>query len=445
MIVIVGAGPAGLSAAYHLQKDYILLEKEASVGGLCRSFELAGTTFDLGGHAFFTKHAYVRDLLTRLSEVELFTQTRQAWVYSHGRYVPYPFQGHLFSLPTEVVKECLVGLLRAGTERTDAPPSDLQDWIIRSFGDGIARHFLAPYNEKVWAHPLSEIVPTWAANRIVTPDVEAIVAGALEPVPFRAFDNASVTYPASGGFFNLYKSFLPIVEPHLRRKRVATIDLARHCVLTDDGDELEYDYLVSTMPLTELVENARGMPDECRRAAEQLRHNSLHLVNLVFDRPKISEMQRVYVADPGIPFHKLVLNSNSSPSLRAAPCFGIQAEVSFSSHKPVDPNGLRDRVLEANRQMGIVREGERPIAVSVVTLPLAYPVYTRMWASAREVIFEHLRRHGVYCAGRFGEWLYINSDEAVMRGKHAADLIRKRLPMRSSSVQRWQREGSASL
>jgi UDP-galactopyranose mutase len=423
MIVVVGAGPAGLSAAYHLREDFVVLEKEAEPGGLCRTFELGGTTFDIGGHAFFTLHDYVRTLVEQTFAVPLFTQQRRAWVFSHGRYIRYPFQMHLHGLPVEIVKECLVGLFEAAADRTDTPARSLQAWIERSFGGGVSRHFLTPYNRKLWAYPLENISPDWTAERIVSADIERIIAGALRGVEFSDFINATVSYPAQGGFAGIFDGLRQSVNDRLRQATVMCVNPQERFVVTDKGEIVPYDFLISTMPLDLLINSMANAPMCCREAAARLEHNSLYLVNLVFPRQKMSDMQRVYTADASIPFHKLVLNSNSSATLQALPSFGIQAEVSFSAHKPVDVSSLTHRVLESLVRMGIIDNGETPIADSIVTVEYAYPICTPTTQRAREHLLGELREAGVFCAGRFGEWLYINSDDAIMRGRLTAQAV----------------------
>lgn len=425
MVIILGAGPAGLSAAYHTQSDYLILEKESTPGGLCRSFELGGATFDLGGHAFFTRHDYVKNLISELSPIPLYQQPRAAWVHSHNTYVPYPFQANLYGLPTQVVKDCLLGLIHAAKTPPKQAPAHMYDWIYQSFGEGIAQHFMLPYNQKIWAHPLDSIVPTWASDRIVAPDIETIVAGALERKDFKHYPNATVTYPSEGGFANLYKGFEQAVDTDntLQQETVETIDPQKKCIVTASGKTYDYQQLISTIPLTELVKKTINAPSECQLAAEKLRHFSLHLVNLVYDRPNITDKHRIYCASPNIPFHKLVMNSNSSPSLRDRSVFSFQAEISFSAYKPVDAAGLEDRVINALLDMQLISPDDRLIACDTRTLPLAYPVYTNTWEAARKTLFTYYEAQQIYCAGRFGEWLYINSDTAVMRGKLAAEKI----------------------
>ncbi|MGV9295831.1 protoporphyrinogen/coproporphyrinogen oxidase [Amycolatopsis sp. NPDC003676] len=424
MIIIVGAGPAGLSTAFHLDRtdrEFLVLESAAGTGGLCRSFELGGAVFDLGGHAFFTKHEYVRELLDQWCRPGIHQQPRQAWVYSHGTFVRYPFQSHLHGLPSDVVQDCLAGLFEAA-RRPPSTPQSMLDWIETSFGTGIASHFLRPYNEKVWAHPLSDIATAWTAGRVVTPDAAAIVAGALRPQDFRSFPNATVRYPAAGGFFELFAGIADKIGHRVRPgHEVRTVDLRHRTLVTQNGVRLDWDRLVSTMPLDELVRRCADLPDCCRQAAAELRWNSLKLVNLVFDGGDYSTFHRIYSADPDVCFHKLVLNSNSSARLRASGRFAVQAEISYSDYKPLDGADLAEQVRTAVGDMGIVDRGVRPSARSTVSVDRAYPIQTLNASAARKHITETLERYGVLCAGRFGEWRYINSDDAVMRGKQCAE------------------------
>jgi len=419
-VVIIGAGPAGLSAAYHLARDeFIVLEENSAPGGLCRSFEFAGAVFDLGGHAFFTKHDYVRELVSELCLTGIYKQPRQAWVYSHGTYVRYPFQSHLHGLPTPVVRDCLVGLMNVARDH-DSAPASLDDWITRTFGDGIGQHFLRPYNAKLWAYPLAEIAPAWTAERIVTPDLADIVTGALEARHKDDYVNASVTYPAAGGFWNLYEGFVSHMGERLRcNVRIERISLSARAAYSADGEEFPFTKLISTMPLDQLAARIDDLQSCCAEAARGLRHNSLHLVNLAVEAENMTNMQRVYVADPKVPFHKLVLNSNSSPALRVRPRFGIQAEVSYSPHKRVPVDGLQDQVIDAVVDLGIAERRSIKEA-QTVTAEYAYPVFTSQTFAQREHLLSTLRSAGVICAGRFGEWLYINSDDAVVRGQLAA-------------------------
>src|ERR671939_1012202 len=111
--IIIGAGPTGLSAAYHLGEEALLLEQHHRVGGWCRSIEDRGFTFDYAGHIMFSNDPYVHELYKLLLGDNVHWQNREAWIYSKGVYTRYPFQGALYGLPPAVIKECIVGAIEA--------------------------------------------------------------------------------------------------------------------------------------------------------------------------------------------------------------------------------------------------------------------------------------------------------------------------------------------
>ncbi|MBC7572901.1 MAG: FAD-dependent oxidoreductase [Herminiimonas sp.] len=274
--IVIGAGPTGLSAAYHFGKDALLLERNPTVGGWCRSIEEAGFTFDYAGHIMFSNDPYVLELYETLLGANLHWQDREAWVYSKQVYTRYPFQGALYGLPPAVITECIVGAIearfgdlkrspaarpattdepagcakveataRAPGSATGAPafqcatlkpvedccadgvvevvatrsprsqasaPQNFEEFIFQVWGRGIAKHFAIPYNRKLWTVPLSEMETSWLGGRVPLPDLEQIIEGALEPVARPMGPNARFGYPLKGGFQSLMSGFLPHIE-----------------------------------------------------------------------------------------------------------------------------------------------------------------------------------------------------------------------------------------
>ncbi|HEY0877397.1 MAG TPA: FAD-dependent oxidoreductase, partial [Zeimonas sp.] len=176
--LVIGAGPTGLSAAYHLgaagESDVLLVERGKRVGGWCRSVEEGGFVFDYAGHILFSNDAYVLELYELLLGENLHWQNREAWIYSKGVHTRYPFQGSLHGLPPQVLEECLVGAIEArfgaidgnGPAQPAQPPANFLEFIHRVWGAGIAKHFAVPYNEKLWAVPLDEIETSWLGGRV---------------------------------------------------------------------------------------------------------------------------------------------------------------------------------------------------------------------------------------------------------------------------------------
>ena len=171
-IVILGGGLAGLSTAWHLHeagyRDYYLYEKESRLGGLTRSESLNGFTFDYTGHLLHFRNPYVKDLVHRLLGDNLHYLERNSWIFSNQVYTHYPFQTNIYGLPPEVMKECIQGFVEAKYEGKTGQPGGksasqdtFEDWIYSNFGWGIAKHFMVPYNEKIWTISPREMTCDW--------------------------------------------------------------------------------------------------------------------------------------------------------------------------------------------------------------------------------------------------------------------------------------------
>ena len=199
MILIVGAGLAGLSTAYHLRGvPYKILEREREVGGLCRSYVKDGFTFDYTGHLLHFRQTAIKALVESLLPAQLQRHVRKSYVYSHDTYTEYPFHVNTYGLPPEVVRECLLGFIATLSNPVSKPPVEsrsFKQWIVESLGEGIAKHFMVPFNEKLWQVPLDELTSDWVSWLVPKPDVKDVVSGALG-IKDKAFGyNPSFQYP----------------------------------------------------------------------------------------------------------------------------------------------------------------------------------------------------------------------------------------------------------
>jgi protoporphyrinogen oxidase len=204
-IVVLGAGLAGLSAAWHLQKngvDCSVFEKEPCAGGLCRSRRINGFTFDCDGHLLHFRNKYSRRLISGLLGSRLVAHRRSAWVSSFGTFIRYPFQANLNALPEKVAEECLVEFLKASLPSIREDKSNLLKWINGAFGTGIARHFMIPYNKKFWTVPLSGMSADWTVNFVPRPEPLEVIAGFFG-AGRRSFGyNTTFWYPRRRGLTN---------------------------------------------------------------------------------------------------------------------------------------------------------------------------------------------------------------------------------------------------
>jgi protoporphyrinogen oxidase len=459
--IVIGGGPTGLSAAYHLGKDTLLLDKNPTAGGWCRSVEQGGFTFDHAGHIMFSNDPYVLSLYDKLLGDNVHWQDREAWVYSKQVYTRYPFQGALYGLPPAVITECIVGAIEAryGAAQVQpgeamkpvqdccadggadfphkatavacapgpaAPPGNFEDFIYRVWGAGIAKHFAIPYNKKLWTVPLTDMETSWLGGRVPLPDLKEIIAGALEPVGKPMGPNARFGYPLKGGFQALVSGFLPLIEGKVEQDaEVIQVLPAERTVALADGRRFRYDHLVSTMPLPELIRAIGDQaPEPVRRAAKGLRHLSIRCVNLGVKRSNITDKHWIYYPEDTI-FHRIFVQGNASPYCNPPGGFGLTCEISYSGSKPLplDGDALVQRCIDDCIAVGLLREDDEILVANQVDMPYAYVVYDHARAANVAVVRKWLAGHDILLAGRYSEWEYYNSDHAFIAGMKAAEAV----------------------
>ena len=459
--LIIGGGPTGLSAAYHGDANTVLLERNATVGGWCRSIEDAGFTFDYAGHIMFSNDPYVLKLYDILLGDNQHWQMREAWVYSKQVFTRYPFQGALYGLPPDVIKECIVGAIDARYGNTVTDVSDaaatcaantvedccadgtvdaanasatarpqktqsFEDFIYKVWGAGIARHFAIPYNKKIWTVPLAEMETSWLGGRVPLPDLGEIIDGALQPVAKPQGPNARFGYPLKGGFQALVSGFLP----HIRGKVELNADVTQvlpseHTVALADGRRFKYDQLISTMPLPELVKLiGQDAPEEVQAAARGLRHISIRCVNIGIARTDVTDKHWIYYPEDSI-FHRIFVQGNASPECNAPGGFGFTCEISYSPWKPLplDGDALIQRCIDDCIAVGMMRADDKVLVANQVDMPYAYVVYDHQRAHNVATVRAWMERHDIVLAGRYSEWEYYNSDHAFLAGKKAAEKV----------------------
>lgn len=443
--LIIGAGPTGLAAALTLgeqpgarAQDTLLVEREDRVGGWCRSIVQDGFTFDHAGHIMFSDDPYVLALYERLLGDNLHWQNREAWIWSQGVYTRYPFQGSLYGLPPQVLKECLVGAIEArfgplkgtGSPAPSAPPANFEEFIHRVWGAGIAKHFAVPYNEKLWAVPLAEMETSWLGGRVPLPDLEQMIQGALEPSPPPMGPNARFGYPLRGGFQALMDGFRPLLNAELSLKSgVLHVSPRQGTVRLSDGRLIGFDTLVSTMPLPQLVQACGDeAPAEVHEAAAGLRHVAVRCVNLGVQllpgEERLTDKHWIYYPEDTV-FHRIFVQGNASPHCNAPGGFALTCEITHGPGKPLPCDGpaLIERAIADCRRVGIFGPEHRVVSAGQVDMPCAYVVYDHGRAERVALIREWFSQFGVVLAGRYSEWAYYNSDHAFIAGRKAAEQV----------------------
>jgi UDP-galactopyranose mutase len=411
--LILGAGPAGIATALRLGKSAVIIDRNSFIGGQSGSIEIGEAVFDIGGHSFHTPHPFVRDLV--YNNLDMYEQVRKAYCFSHDTLISYPFQKSFRQIQNEqVVADCAKGLaeLEEGTKN----PDNFKEFITQRFGDGIAKHFMLPYNEKLWARDLVNLDAKWVGERVAAPEgvKEKFDLESGERKPLQS--DTVVAYPAKGGFGEIYKALAKQVKDIRLGVEVIQIDTKKNRVLTASGEIFEYENLISTIPLNELFGLLSFKDELLAQRVNNLEYMSLKCILVAVNHPVDTDIQRVYSADDDNPAHKTAINHNSSDWLRGRKHHGIMGEVSYSQFKHMKRNDVKQWFIDGLIKMNIIKSMDEILESKVIDVKYAYPVPSHDRVEIVTQAKTFLAEKNIHSVGRFGEWAYINSDEALARG-----------------------------
>lgn len=437
-IVVIGAGPTGLGAAWRLAEhghtDWTLLDAASRPGGLSTSHvDDAGFTWDLGGHVLFSHYRYFDRLMDRALGDAWFTHEREAWVWMRERWIPYPFQNNVWRLPDEDLVRCLEGLVEIQRSAPVATaPAHFAEWLQRSFGRGLCDVFMYPYNFKVWAHEPHTMGTTWMGERVATVDLARILRNLVRRVDDVSWGpNATFRFPRHGGTGAIWQSLASQLPPERLSlgRTVVAIDTGTRRLQLDDGTTESYDALVSSMPLSTTLRLATDLP-ALQPLAARFVHSSSHIVGVGFEGEPPEALRSkcwMYFPEGDTPFYRVTVFSNYSQNNVARPGaqWSLMAEVSESSVKPVDAATIVEQVVDGFRRVGFIGDRTRIVTRWHRRLPHGYPT---PWLGRDEVldaVQPTLESRGILSRGRFGAWKYevSNQDHSAMQGVEAIDRL----------------------
>ena len=462
-ILILGAGPTGLGAGYRLKelghKNFRLYDRNPYIGGLAHSFvDSAGFTWDIGGHVMFSHYAYYDQVFDALMGSDFTLNNRESWVRMFDRWVPYPFQNNIRYLPKQAAYECLSGLIKAqngkGKVASAAAAKNFGEFIDAVFGEGIAQHFMRPYNFKVWAHPPEMMNKQWIGERVAVLDVDRALRNVLlEQDDFGWGPNNQFKFPLRGGTGEFYSRFGPALglragetesEHVALNKNVVSIDVDRKVVRFADGTTDTYDILISAMPLDVLCRDVLtgDVPDSIRVAAQGLLHSSGYMVGIgLKSRAKGAgtpdTKSWMYFPEDNCPFYRVTYLSNYSPNMTPDKdnYYSLLCEVSESAFKPTpgregqNNDAVIESVITGLENAGLLEPGERANIVSrwCYYADYSYPTPSVERDDILAQVIPWLESRGIYSRGRFGMWKYevSNTDHTLMQGVEVVNRLLK--------------------
>jgi protoporphyrinogen oxidase len=418
-VAILGGGISGLSTAHFLERRGLssdVFEAAPASGGLCASETVDGFVADkAGGHIIYSTDKEVLSfVLGVLGEGGAVENKRETRIFHHGRYVTYPFENGLADLPAEHNFDCLKGYVEAAFARRNGAtePDDFHAWCAWRFGEGISRHFMWPYNEKIWNVDLRRMSTGWVRGRVPDAPIDDVLRSAIGIRTTGYGHQATFWYPRTGGF----QTIVDRVRARLETTRVRTSTQCRTLKKTAAGWEVNgerYDRVISTIPLQELAKVLDGMPERIRDAFGKLGYTSLLTVFLALDHDRIPNLSWVYFphAENG-PQNRITFLSNYSPENAPKGKSSVMAEVTYIGQLPGTHESTANDVIAGLERCGILKKQDVRFSRTYDNR-YAYILYEHGLEDRLELIRGWLREIGLPVVGRFGNYNYYNSDRCI--------------------------------
>jgi protoporphyrinogen oxidase len=430
---ILGAGISGLALARFLIEggfhadDLHLFEAASKPGGLCASKKIDGFTYDVaGGHILFSRDQEVVTWMKQRGggEESFDRRERETKIRFGDRWVHYPFENGLGDLPAQESFECLDGYVQAWHERKasgSAAPPDFARWIRWRFGEGIAAHFMNPYNEKIWKRDLRELSSGWVADRVPDAPIEDVLRSAVG-LRTEGYTHQSIFhYPKAGGFQAITDGLASEIESRIRLSTPVE-DLVRG----ESGWKVngeEFDQVISTVPLTALPGIIDGLPGEVAEAMRGLEYNSLVTFLVALDRPEHPPLSWIYLphASQG-PANRVTYLSNYSEGCAPAGKTSLLCEVTYDGAARSPGKELEKQVTDGLVEAGLIRR-EEILFVDRSEVSHAYIVYGHRHEERRAAALSWLEENGIIPLGRFGRFEYDNSDLCTIKARALAEKL----------------------
>jgi len=438
-VAIIGAGPAGLTAAYQLAAKGFhveIFEAAPYVGGMARSFPLWDAIVDIGPHRFLSSDPKVSQLWYGLAGEDYKMVERLTRILYRGCFFAYPLRplDVLRNLGLTEAVRCALSYVRQlfTNKKMDLPARSFEDWVVRAFGRRLYEVFFKDYSEKLWGIPCSELDADFAAQRIQRFSLGSAVLSAfgLEKRMHKTLVHR-FPHPLQGAGIIYERMAEKIREMggiiHLGRPVVGLSEMTPGLCFPD-GTTQAFDHVVSTMPLTQLCLALPGLPTSIRESVGCLTYRNTILVYLKIGRPDLFPDQWLYVQSPELRFGRLTNFRNWPSGFPAGKDHSILAMEYWCDDgderwKSSDGELIRLGIEELV-STGLL--GGAPVLDSLVLrVPKCYPVYRKGYRTWLDPITQHLKSHYAHLTliGRYGTFKYNNQDHSILMGILAAENI----------------------
>jgi protoporphyrinogen oxidase len=418
-VAVLGAGLTGLGAALAFERsgvEYRAFEKLSVPGGHAVTIEDEGFRFDRTGHLLHLRDATLRSEVMEWLEGDVLELARRSVIWSNGVYTRYPFQANTFGLPAEVAYECLAGFVAAHFATDRKEPKNFEEFCLAHFGQGITRHFMVPYNSRLWGVPPHEITSAWCQRFVPLPKLEDVLAGAVGVNKAELGYNANFLYPRLG-IGELPKAMYRRTTRVELGRAPQRIDLARRTLEFED-ERLRFDVLLSSLPLPVLIGLITDAPPSVKAAAASLRATHLYYFDAALEAPPRTDFHWAYVPEAKYPFYRVGCYSHFSSDL--VPPGKGSLYIELADRTEPNPHDVLPEVVRGLCEMGVLTSPSELLFARLRRIDFAYVIFDHAYYDALAVIEPYLEKHRILSTGRYGKWTYCSMEDALLMGRSAA-------------------------
>ena len=422
-ITVLGGGFAGLAAAQRARElgaAVDLFEKQDYLGGHAASMSTKGFTFDEGPHVSFTKIDKVKELLAQAINGNHHEFASIVQNYWQGYWVKHPAQANLHGLPPDLITRCVIDFLQA-SQQPSSKPEKYSDWLLAQYGETFSKEFPYRYTRKYWTVGPEEMTTSWIGPRMYRPDIEEVIRGAVGPVEENKHYIKAFRYPEQGGFGAYTRALLSDATMHLGHA-VQRVDPRSRKIWFENGSQIEYAQLISSLPLPELIARMVDVPTDVSDAVQRLVCTSLAVVDVGVKRDEgFPEGHWLYFYDEDICFARanyphLLARSNAPPGHGS-----IQVEVYYTKQHPLRYQDVLSRVIEDMRKVGMLLPDDDIVLAQVRHVKYGNVLYDHARDANLAKVQSYLDDCEIYRCGRYGLWNYHWTDQSIVSGWQAAD------------------------
>lgn len=402
--MIIEAGISGLTYAANCKKDYVIVEKEVTVGGLCRPFYQDGYIWDYGGHFFHFVTPEAKSMFeSAVADNDVVKCVKETDINYYNCPVAYPFQMNIHQLPQQEFIDCLYDLFNK--EEKDEYDS-FEDMLYGKFGKSITEKFLKPYNEKLYACDLNEL-DTDAMGRFFPYANPKQIIDNMKQSEVQTY-NSTFDYPKQGAFFfiNVINSMVQH-DRILLNTRVQAVDVEKHVVTIND-EEFRYNTLINTTPLNHFV---KLLPQTCTEGIKEvLTCNKILVFNLGFDKQAVNtKIHWTYFPDKSINFYRAGYYSNIFGSERLS----MYIEIGYREDDYIDVEKQLQLTLDNLKKCKIITDHQLVSYNSMIINP-GYVHITKKSSSEVETFRNKMSESDIYTIGRYGKWTYCSIEDCMV-------------------------------